>query len=197
MAALALAAKGAEVMRTATGQWGPCANVTQEVPLDPEKGTQEAPSDPVEETREAPSDREDEAQRTPSAPEEETLKAPSGPEEGTLEAPSDPEEETREGPSDHEEEAKHAAGPTELEGPVIPARRKLTICEIFRQIMSRHTWSRRVHAGVEGAAPQSYLPTNEKGDEEGMSMCDGGGTMIFERKVGLPKPIARGMSPEQ
>ena len=54
-----------------------------------------------------------------------------------------------------------------------------------------------MHAGVEGAAPQSSLPTNEEGDEESVSMCDGGGAMIFQRKVELPEPIAKGMSPEQ
>ena len=64
---------------------------------------------------------------------------------------------------------------------------------IFRQTISRRTWSRRVHAGVEGAAPQSSLPTNEEGDEKSMSMCDGGGTMIFQRKVELSEPIARSM----
>ena len=68
---------------------------------------------------------------------------------------------------------------------------------IFHQIMSRRTWSRRVYAGLEGAAPQSSLPTNEEGNEESVSMCDGGGTMIFRRKAELPEPIARGMSPEQ
>ena len=92
---------------------------TREVPLDPEERIQEAPLDPAEETREAPSDREDEAQGTPSDPEEETL-----------EAPSDPEEEILEGPSDTEE-TKYVAGlaerPTDLEGPVVPARRKLII----------------------------------------------------------------------
>ena len=54
-----------------------------------------------------------------------------------------------------------------------------------------------MHAGVEGAAPQGSLPTNEEGDEESVSMYDGGGTMIFQRKVELPEPIARAMSPEQ
>ena len=202
-AALALAAKTAEAMKTTTGQWGPCADVrrssrqgealavaakacytmnvhhvlvdleeetrgvpldpeketrevpmdpeeetwevsldleeetregsldpkdmTREVPLDSKEETQEAPSDPAEETREAPSDRDHEAQRTPADPKEKMLEAPSDPEEETQEAPSDPEEETREVPSDHEEEAKGAAGPTELEGPVVPAHRKLTI----------------------------------------------------------------------
>ena len=54
-----------------------------------------------------------------------------------------------------------------------------------------------MHVDVEGAAPQSSLPTNEEGDEESLSMCDGGGTMIFQRKMELRESIARGMSPEQ
>ena len=85
-----------------------------------------------------------------------------------------------------------AAGSTDLKGPVIPKRRKLTISDDLPQILSMRMWSRRVHAGVKGAAPQSFLPTNEEGDEESVSMYDGG-TMIFQRKVELPEPIARGM----
>ena len=50
---------------------------------------------------------------------------------------------------------------------------------------------------MEGAVSQSSLPTNEEGDEESVSMYDGGGTMIFQRKAELPEPIARGMSSEQ
>ena len=82
---------------------------TRGVPLDPDEVTQEAPSDPAEETREAPSDREEETQETPSKPEEETL-----------EAPSDSEEETK-------DVAGLVEGSTDLEGPVVTARRKLTI----------------------------------------------------------------------
>ena len=48
---------------------------------------------------------------------------------------------------------------------------------IFHQIMPRRTWSRRVHVGVEGEAPQSSLPTNEEVDKESVSMFDGGGTI--------------------
>ena len=56
-----------------------------------------------------------------------TLEVPSDREEETLEAPSDPEEEKRKVPSDHKQEAKDAAGQTELEGLVVPARQKLAI----------------------------------------------------------------------
>ena len=81
---------------------------------------------------EAPSDREDEARGTPPDPEEVVLEVPSGCKEETLEAPSDPEEDKREVPSDHEEEAKDAAGQTELEGLVVPARQKLNISDTLQ-----------------------------------------------------------------
>ena len=99
--------------------WDP-EKETREVPLDLKEGIQEASPDPVEETREVPSVREDEAQGTPSYPEEETLEAPSDPEEEILEAPSDPDEKTKYA-------AELAEGPTDLEGPVVPACRKRTI----------------------------------------------------------------------
>ena len=54
-----------------------------------------------------------------------------------------------------------------------------------------------MHAGVKGEAPQSFLLTHEEGDKESVPMCDGGGTMTFQRKVELPEPTARGMSPER
>ena len=58
-----------------------------------------------------------------------------------------------------------------------------------------------MHAGVEGAATQHFLPTieevEEMGDEESTSMCEGGGSMILQRKVKIPEPIARDMSLKQ
>ena len=144
---------------------------------DPEEETREALPDPGQETRETLLDFE-----------EETREVPSDPDEKTQEALPDPEEETREALSDSEEETKDvvarlAAESTDLEGPVVPALRMLTIAAIFHQIMSSRTWSRRVLAGVKEAEPQSILPTieevDEEGDEESTSMCDGGGSMIF------------------
>ena len=76
--------------------------------------------DLTEETREVQLDREDKAQGTPSDPVEETLEAPSDPKEETLEAPSDSEEERK-------DVAGLVEGPIDLEGPVVRARRKLTI----------------------------------------------------------------------
>ena len=123
---------------------------TREVQLNPEKETREVPLDPEEETREVTLDPEDETREVPLDPEQETREVPLDPEEGTQEAPSDPAEETRKAPSDRENEAqappwdheeeileapsdskatKDAAGlaETDLEGAVVPARRKLTI----------------------------------------------------------------------
>ena len=54
-----------------------------------------------------------------------------------------------------------------------------------------------MHAGMKKAAPQSCLPTNEEDDEKSVSMCDGVGSMILQRKVEIPEPIARGISPGQ
>ena len=64
-------------------------------------------------------------------------------------------------------------------------------------MMSRCTWCRQVHAGVEGAAPQNSLLTDEEDDEESVSMRDGGSTLSFHVKVELPESIARGMSLKQ
>ena len=63
-------------------------------------------------------------------------------------------------------------------------------------MMSSSTSSCRVHAGVKGAAPQSIFLTNDEDDSILVSMCDGGGKMIFQRKVDIPEPIARDISPE-
>ena len=86
-------------------------------------------------------------------------------------------------PSNHEEEAKDAAGPSELEGSVVPALRKLTISGNLPPIISSCTRSRRVHTDVEGAALQSHLPATkggeEEGDEESVSVFDGGGPMAL------------------
>ena len=97
--------------------------------------------DPGKEAREFRSDRKETTLEVPSDPEEETLEAPSDPDEETQEVSSDPEEiqkaapnpegETREAPSNPGVETNDVAGlaarPTNLKGPAVPARRKLTI----------------------------------------------------------------------
>ena len=117
----------------------------------------------------------------------------------TQKAPPNPEEETQEAPWDPGVEMNDVAGlaeeSTNLEGPVVPARRKVTISG------NRLANNGIVHVQSTGAWKEQnrkrFLPTNEKGDEDSVSMCDHGGTRIFQRKVELPEPIARGMSPEQ
>ena len=108
---------------------------------DPEEDTREAPLDPGQETWELPSDRKEKTREALPDPEEEILEAPSHPDEETHEEPLDPEEtqrtppnpegETREAPSNPGVEIKYVAGfavgSTDLERPVVPARRKLTI----------------------------------------------------------------------
>ena len=68
-------------------------------------------------------------------------------------------------------------------------------------VMSSRTWSQRVHTGVEGAAPQRFPLTLKEGDKEinerNTSVCDGEGSFALQVKVGIPKPIAEGISPEQ
>ena len=132
---------------------------------------------------------------------EETQGASLDPEE-TLRAPPDPVEQTQKASSDLEmetkDEAEPVAGAAKLGGPVVPALRKLTISGIFRQILSSQTWSRRlVRASMEGAAPQFFLSTIKEGDEESVSVCYGGGSMVLRAKVEIPEPVARGISLEQ
>ena len=50
---------------------------------------------------------------------------------------------------------------------------------------------------MEGAAPQTLPPTIREDDEESASVCDDGGSMIFQVKVEIPEPIERSMSSEQ
>ena len=92
---------------------------TQGTPSDPEEEILEAPSDPEEVTLEVPSDPDEETQETPLDPED-THKASPNAEEETQEAPSGPVVETN-------GVAGLAAESTDLEGPDVPAHRKLTI----------------------------------------------------------------------
>ena len=185
---------------------------TREAPSNTEKGAQKALPNLEEETWDGlPSDRKEKTRKAPPDLEEETLEAPSDPGKDTQEVPLNPGEtqkappnfegETQETPSDPRAETKDVAGlaegSTDLKGPVVPTRRKLAISgNLPPNNIKGHVESigerRR-----ERAAPNSFLLTNKEGDEESVSMCDGGVTMIFQMKVGLPEPIARGMPPEQ
>ena len=54
-----------------------------------------------------------------------------------------------------------ASGSSNLEGPALPALRKLTIDGNIPPILSSRTKSRRPHTGVEGAALHFFLPAIE------------------------------------
>ena len=178
---------------------------TREVPLDPKEETREVPLDPEVKTREVLLGPKQEKQEAPSNPAEETREAPLDREDGAQKTRSDQKRRhwkrrrilrrRLEAPSDSEEETKYVAGlaegPMHLEGPVVLALRKLTIS------VNLPPNNVKAHACVEGAAPQSSLPTNEEGNKSSVSMCDRGGTMIFQRKAELPEPMSRGMSPGQ
>ena len=79
-------------------------------------------------------------------------------EEETQEALSELKEETQEALSEHEQnqqqnegEAGPASGSADLEGPALPAVRKLTTDGNIPPILSSRTRSRSPHTGVEGA----------------------------------------------
>ena len=116
----------------------------------------------------------------------------------TKEASSSPELETQDIISEHkQDEVGPAAGSTNLKVPVVPVLRKLTISVNLPRILSSRTSSRRVHAGAGGAALQNFLPTikevTAEGNEESVSMYDGGGPMALQMKVDIPEPIVGDM----
>ena len=98
---------------------------------------------------------------------------------------SELEEETQEALSEHELEQQHekgeaepASGSANLEGPALPALRKLTIDGNVPPILSSRTRSRRPHTGVEGEALHFFLPTVEAEEKNGMEdalACHDGG----------------------
>ena len=82
------------------------------------------------------------------------------------------EHETQEALSEHEREQQHKEGEAEpasgsayLEGPALPALRKLAIDGNIPPILSSRTRSRRPHAGVEGQALHCFLPAIEAEEE--------------------------------
>ena len=102
--------------------------------------------------------------------------------EETQEALSKVEEETQKALSEHEREQQHkegeagpASGSANLEGPALPALRKLTIDGNIPSILSSRTRSRRPHTGVEGEALHCFLPAIEAEEENGVEdalACD-------------------------
>ena len=117
--------------------------------------------------------------------EHETQEAFPGQKGETQGALSELEEETQEALSDHEREQQHekgeaepASGSANLEGPALPALRKLTIDGNIPPILSSRTRSRRPHTGVEGKTLNCFLPRIEGEEENGVEdtlACDDGG----------------------
>ena len=110
----------------------------------------------------------------------------------TQEALSEFEEETQEALSEHDREQQHekgeaelASGSANLEGPSLPALRKLTINGNIPPILSLHTRSGRPHTGVEGEALHCFLPMIEAEEENGVEdalACDNGGRWPCRRR---------------
>ena len=86
----------------------------------------------------------------------------------------------------HEEEGAEARSAS-LEGPTVPALRKLAIDGNVPPILSSRTRSRKPHTGVEGGALHCFLPAIEAEEENGvedMLACDDGGQMAMESATG-------------
>ena len=119
----------------------------------------------------------------------------------TQEALSELEEETQEALLEHEQEQQQkggkagpSSGSANLEGPALPALRKLTIDGNIPPILSSRTRSRSPHAGVEGAALHCFLPTIEVEEEYGVEdtlACDDGGQMTMQATLDIPEPRNR------
>ena len=127
--------------------------------------------------------------------EHETQEALSEHEGETQGALSEHEEETQEALSEHEREQQHkeepALGSANLEGPALPALRKLTIDGNIPPILSSRTRSRRPHSGVEGEALHCFLPAIEAEEENGVEdalACDDGGQMAMQATLDIPEP---------
>ena len=145
--------------------------------------------------------REHETQEAFSEHEGETQEAFSKLEEETQEALSELEEETQEAFLEHKQEQQQkegeagpASGSVNLEGPALPALRKLTIDGNIPPILSSRTRSRRPHTGVEGAALHCFLSAIKA--EEGNSMedalaCDDGDQMAMQVTLDIPGPRNR------
>ena len=129
--------------------------------------------------------------------EHETQEAFSEHEGETQGALSELEEETRQALSEHERKQRHkegeaepASGSANLEGPALPALRKLTIDGNIPPILSSRTRSRRPHTGVEGEALHCFLPTIEADEENGVEdalACDDGGQMAMRGTLDIPE----------
>ena len=120
------------------------------------------------ETQEAFSEHEGDTQRAFSKLEEETQEALSELEEETQEAFVEHEQEQKQ----KEGEAGSASGLANLEGPALPALRKLTIDGNITPILSSRTRNRRPHTDVEGAALHCFLQAIEAEETEMLGMVE-------------------------
>ena len=133
--------------------------------------------------------------------EHETQEAFSEHEGETQGALTELEEETRKAFSEHEQEQQQkkgeagpASGSANLERPVLPALRKLTIDGNILPVLSSRTRSRRPHTGVEGAALHCFLPAIEAEEENGVKdalACDDGSQMAMQATLDIPDPRNR------
>ena len=84
-----------------------------------------------------------------------------------------------------------ASGSANLEGPTLPALRKLIIDGNIPPILSSRTRSRRPHTDVEGEALRCFLPAIEAEEEKGVEdelACDDEGQMVMQATLGIPEP---------
>ena len=133
--------------------------------------------------------------------EHQTQEAFSEHEEETQGALSELEEETQEAFSEHEREqqlkegeAEPGSGSSNLEGPALPALRKLTIDGNIPPMLSSRTRSRRSHTGVEGEALHCFLPAIKAEEENGVEdalACDDRGQMVMQATLDTPEPRNR------
>ncbi|CAN0128895.1 unnamed protein product [Ascophyllum nodosum] len=133
--------------------------------------------------------------------EHETQEAFSEHEGETQGALTELEEETREAFSEHEQEQQQkkgeagpASGSANLERPVLPALRKLTIDGNILPVLSSRTRSRRPHTGVEGAALHCFLRAIKAEEENGVKdalACDDGSQMAMQATLDIPEPRNR------
>ncbi|CAM9648245.1 unnamed protein product, partial [Ascophyllum nodosum] len=119
--------------------------------------------------------------------------------QATQGALSDHGEDTQEVLSEDEREQQHEEGGAEarsasLEGPTVPALRKLTIDGDVPPILSSRTRSRKPYTGVEGGALHCFLPAIEAEEENGVEdvlACDDGGQMAMQATLDVSEPRNR------
>ena len=93
----------------------------------------------------------------------------------------------------HEEEGAEARSAS-LEGPTVPALRKLAIDGNVPPILSSRTRSRKPHTGVKGGALHCFLPAIEAEEENGVEdvlACDDGDQMAMQATLDVSEPRNR------